>query len=82
MSLAERSAVALLSSSEEALRSVGLEKYSGFAVEDLWGGEEVDGMVKFGRCAGELESSSPCVKEEQKRNSTQRAIVSVSLMSV
>lgn len=82
MLLVKRSVVALLSPSEVVLSSVGLEKDSGFAVENLWGGEEVDGMVKFGRRVGELESSSPCVKEEQKRNSAQRAIVSVSLMSV
>lgn len=40
--LAERSAIALLSTLEEIVRSRGLERDSGFAVEDLWGGEEVE----------------------------------------
>lgn len=46
MSLAERSVAALPSPSEEVEGSVGLKRVSGFEVENLWGGEEVDSMGK------------------------------------
>lgn len=42
-----RVSFSLLSPSEEAVRSVGLKRDSGCVVDGLWGGEEVDGMVKF-----------------------------------
>lgn len=47
VSLWPRVSLSPLSPSEEAARSVGLKRDSGCVVDDLWGGEEVDGTVKF-----------------------------------